>query len=76
MHLPRQKLYSKTGDVKKIDCTNRIKPLLDALANILHLDDNRYFLAGVEFCIYDGDQLPTVDVEFKNTRIRENVKRT
>lgn len=76
MFVHRSRIFSKNGTVKKIDCSNRVKPLLDALANVLYIDDNRYFLAGVEFCIYDSNKLPTVDVEFNQKRIRENVKPT
>lgn len=75
-HVHRSKLYSKTGEIKKNDCTNRIKPLLDAIAEVLGIDDCRYFLASVEWCIYDDDEPPWADVQFGLKRIKENVKRT
>lgn len=65
--IPRAFLFTKKGNVKKVDASNRIKATLDQLANLLNVDDNRFFLGSVEFLI--GDE-KAVNIMLMETRIK------
>lgn len=41
----KERLFSKIGDVKRLDVDNRLKPCLDQLSKITGVDD-KYFFAG------------------------------
>lgn len=72
--VPREKIYSKANTVKRIDVSNRIKPLFDAMSEALQCDDNRFFLNSVQFVIFnnvDNNFKPYVDVSIKTIKIRE-----
>lgn len=43
VYWPREKLYTKAGTVRKIDVSNRIKALHDALSNLLMVDDSHFW---------------------------------
>lgn len=70
LHVQRRTLYSKENKVKQIDATNRIKALLDAISEMMHVDDSRFFLKEVEF-VLDSSTEGHVDVKITHTKIRE-----
>jgi len=39
----RERLYTKLGHIKKLDCSNRIKALHDSLCDLLEMDDCLFF---------------------------------
>jgi len=65
--IPRKDLYTKKGTVKRIDVTNRIKSLLDKLAEAITIDDNRFFLGRVQFLL---GPYKYVNIGINTTRIR------
>ena len=65
--VPYKKLYTKKGTVKKIDCSNRIKALLDMVSQIIGVDDSRFFLGSVEFVIGSGEY---VNIDFSSVKVR------
>lgn len=65
--VPYETLYSKQGKLKKIDVSNRVKALLDKLSELFDVDDNRFFLKNVEFCI---GNTKCVNIEITDTMIR------
>lgn len=60
-------LYTKTNTHKRIDCTNRIKALLDVMSHALELDDRKFFLGQVQFLI---GETKCVNMELSKTPIR------
>ena len=66
--LSHSDLYTKKGTNKKIDCTNRIKPLLDVLSGMIRIDDSRFFLGKVEFVI---SKQKGVCIAFDSANIRK-----
>lgn len=74
INVPREMIYSKANTIKRIDASNRVKPLLDAISDALQIDDNRFFLNSVQFVIcknVDDTFKPNVNVYINKTKIRE-----
>ncbi len=43
-NMPFTMLYTKKGETKRIDCSNRIKAVEDSLCKILDIDDRHFWL--------------------------------
>jgi len=43
-----ERLYCKDGSIKKLDASNRCKPLEDAIADLIGIDDRFFFRVTVE----------------------------
>lgn len=72
LNVPGSMIFTKDGRNKRIDATNYLKCLIDALSSELEIDDNRIFLSKVEFVVYNiKDFTPNVTVFIEQTRIRE-----
>jgi hypothetical protein len=48
------RLFTKDGRRKKLDASNRIKPIHDALAEILGIDDRFFYTGQSEAVLADG----------------------
>lgn len=43
MWMKRERIYCKNGKIKKMDVSNRIKPLEDAISDLIGIDDSQFF---------------------------------
>lgn len=53
-NFPHTRIFSQKNTVKKIDVTNRIKPVEDAIFKILGLDDSLVFSGSFSKCIAEN----------------------
>lgn len=44
----RETLFTKSNGIKRLDVQNRIKCLLDLIANVFHIDDRQFFKVSLE----------------------------
>lgn len=81
--LPLEKLMTKDGAVKKLDVSNRIKPIEDAICKLLDIDDkdivevvayktlSRTGFAFVDATIFTLDTAPTIYFKGANGELPE-----
>jgi hypothetical protein len=69
-HCMESDLFTKQNTIKKIDVTNRIKPMLDGISNITGIDDRYFMLGGAEWVI---DIRRSVTIQFTPHMLRVNL---
>ena len=68
--VPRTDIISQMDTIKRIDASNRIKPLLDALANIIQIDDRHFFLGSCEFIVHNKHSYRWADLTFERSLLK------
>lgn len=66
---PQKKLFTKQGHPKKIDANNRLKGTLDAVSNLIGIDDKYFFNGNCEKIGNEGELEYTI-VHIKPTRFQ------
>jgi Holliday junction resolvase RusA-like endonuclease len=68
-HFPHEKLYCKSGKLKKMDVSNRLKAAHDTLATQLGIDDSHFIEGSYERIPIETGQTAFVDVVIRPVRI-------